>query len=51
MSLEARTQALLDLVQADRDTACAAIVGEAQAQAAARVAKARADARRLVARA
>lgn len=51
MSLEARTQALLDLVQADRDTACAAIVGDAQAQAAALVAKARADARRLVARA
>jgi hypothetical protein len=51
MSLEQRTQALLELVQADRDTACAAIVGDATAQAAALVAKARADARRLVAQA
>jgi hypothetical protein len=51
MSLARRTQALLDLVQADRDRACAAIVGDATAQAAALVAKARADARRLVVRA
>lgn len=51
MSLAQRRQALLDLVQADRDSACAAIVGEATTQAAALVAKARADARRLVAQA
>lgn len=51
MSLAERTQALLDLVQADRETSCAAIVGEATAQAATRVAQARADARRLVAQA
>jgi vacuolar-type H+-ATPase subunit H len=51
MSLAQRRQALLDLVKVDRDTACAAIVGDAAAQAAALVAKARADARRLVAQA
>jgi vacuolar-type H+-ATPase subunit H len=51
MSLEQRTKALLDLVKADRDTVCAAIVGDATAQASALVAKARADARRLVAQA
>jgi hypothetical protein len=51
MSLAERTQALLDLVQADREASCAAIVGKATTQAAARVAAARADARRLVAEA
>jgi hypothetical protein len=51
MTLAQRRQALLDLVQADRDRACAAIVADATTQAAALVAKVRSDARRLVAQA
>lgn len=48
MSVEARTQALLDLVEADRRERCEAIVDEARAQAAALLAEARAAARAQV---
>jgi hypothetical protein len=46
-----RMQALLELIEAERARACAAIVGQAEAEAAALRAKAHADARRLVAQA
>jgi hypothetical protein len=48
MSVEARAQALLDLVEADRTERCAAIVDEARAQAAALRAEACAEARAQV---
>ena len=48
MSVEARTRALLDLVEADRRERCEAIVGGARAQAAALLAEARAAARAQV---
>jgi hypothetical protein len=44
MSLEQRTQALLDLIEADRAKQCAQILGEARQRAAALRAQARADA-------
>jgi hypothetical protein len=48
MTLDRRTQALLDLVERDRRAQCAAITEQAQAQAAALLAQARADARSRV---
>lgn len=48
MTLERRTQALLDLVEEDRRAQCAAILGEAAKQAAAALAQARAEARERV---
>ncbi len=45
MTLDTRTQALLDLVEQDRLAQCHTIIGQAQAQASARLAQARADAR------
>ena len=45
MSLETRTQALLDVVEADRTRRCDEITGEARARAAATVAAAHAEAR------
>jgi vacuolar-type H+-ATPase subunit H len=49
VTLQARTQALLDLVEDDRRTQCAAIVADARAQAETLLAQARADARARVA--
>jgi len=48
MTLEARTQALLDLVEQDRVAQRDSIIGQAQAQAATLLAQARADARMRV---
>lgn len=48
MTLAKRTQALLDLVEDDRRTQCAAIIGGAEQQAAAALAQARAEARARV---
>lgn len=45
MTLERRTQALLDLVETDRRAQCAAIVGEADRLSAAAIGQARAEAR------
>lgn len=45
MTLASRTQALLELVERDRDTQCRTLVDEARAQAAALVAQARAASR------
>lgn len=45
MTLERRTQALLDLVEADRRARCEGLLNEAKAQAAAQLAQARAQAR------
>lgn len=45
MTLERRTQALLDLVEADRRTQCEGILDEARARASALLAQAHADAR------
>jgi len=48
VTLESRTQALLDLVEDDRCTQCAAIIAGAEQQAAAALAQARAEARARV---
>ena len=48
MTLEVRTQALLDLVEKDRRTQCAAIIEGAEQQAVAALAQARAEARTRV---
>ncbi len=45
MTIDAATQALLDLVEADREQKCAAILDEAKARASALLAQAHADAR------
>ena len=45
MTLESRTQALLDLVEADRKRRCDAIIGDARARAAETIAAAHAEAR------
>jgi hypothetical protein len=45
MTVEQRTQALLELVESDRSTQCAAILAEARARAATLVAAARAESR------
>ena len=45
MTIEQRTRALLDLVESDRSTQCAAILAEARARAATLVAAARAESR------
>jgi len=45
MTLQARTQALLDLVESDRERQCQALLGQARAQAATLLAQARAAAR------
>jgi len=46
MTLQQRTQALLDLVEADRRARCAELIAQAERQAAATLAQARAEARR-----
>src|SRR5512139_1947412 len=46
MTLQLRTQALLDLVEADRRARCAELTAQAERQAAATLAHARAEARR-----
>lgn len=51
MSLEARTQALLDLVEADRRSQCESIVGAARTAAGIQLAQARVEARARVRRA
>ncbi len=48
MTLERRTQALLDLVEDDRRAQCAAIAAQAERQAAAALDQARTEARRRV---
>lgn len=48
MTLQARTQALLDLVERDRATQCEALLAEARAQAQALLARARAESRAAV---
>lgn len=48
MTLQARTQALLDLVEDDRRTQCAAIIAVAEQQAAAAMTQARSEARTRV---
>jgi hypothetical protein len=46
MTLQQRTQALLDLVEEDRRARCAEVIAQAERQAAATLSQARADARR-----
>ncbi len=48
MTLDTRSQALLDLVEQDRVAQCNTVIGQAQAQAATLLAQARADARTRV---
>ena len=48
MTLDTRSQALLDLVEQDRVAQCNTVIGQAQAQAATLLAQARADARMRV---